>query len=673
MDFRILGSVGIVDGTTVLPLGGGMPRRLLAVLLAYRNSVVSTDRLVEVLWDEPPASAAATLQTYISRLRRFVDLADGRAALVNRAPGYVLEVPEPFVDAGRFEAGLAEGTALLELDPRAAHVVLERALDEWRGDAFAEFTDSEWLRPEAVRLEELRLVALETCVESVLRSGRHQETVGQLEALLVDHPLREGFTRQLMLALYRSGRQPEALRVAQEFRGTLRDDLGLDPSPELRALESAILEESSDLAWVAPAMPPPPLAGASPSADARRPVRDALPTETTALVGRERDLEMAGRLLETGRILTLFGPGGVGKTRLAHRLASTIAAQFTDGVRLIELGAVRDEHAVTAAVAAALDVQQRPNRSLADSIVELLAPQSLLLVLDNCEHVLDTTSELVELVLRWCPDVQVLATSREPLGIPAEVVWSVPPLPVPASVDEPLKVLRDVPAVQLFVERARSVHAAFVLDEENRAAVAEICMRLDGVPLALELAAARMRSMSAAQLAERLPERFRILAGSRRSTDPRHRTLRDLVQWSYDLLTPVEQRLFDRLSVFAGSFVIERAERVCAGNGIDVRDIPILLGVLVDKSMLIAQDGRFRQLETLREFGREQLAASPAADGVRAAHTAVHADLARAARAASAAATKRGGWRSSKPASTTCARHTVPRSRWATPTARCAS
>ena len=253
-------------------------------------------------------------------------------------------------------------------------------------------------------------------------------------------------------------------------------------------------------------------------------------------------------------------------------------------------------------------MQQRPNRSLDDSIVELLASQSLLLVLDNCEHVLDTTSELVELVLRWCPDVQVLATSREPLGIPAEVVWSVPPLPVPASVDEPLKVLRDVPAVQLFVERAAFGAPDFVLDDENRAAVAEICIRLDGVPLALELAAARMRSMSAAQLAERLPERFRILAGSRRSTDPRHRTLRDLVQWSYDLLTPVEQRLFDRLSVFAGSFVIERAERVCAGNGIDVRDIPVLLGVLVDKSMLIAHDGRFRQLETLREFGREQLA-----------------------------------------------------------------
>ncbi len=353
--------------------------------------------------------------------------------------------------------------------------------------------------------------------------------------------------------------------------------------------------------------------------------------ETTALVGRERDLELAGRLLETGRILTLFGPGGVGKTRLAHRLAGTIADQFSDGVRLIELAPVRDEGAVGAAFAAALDVQQRPGRTLDESIVELLASRSVLLVLDNCEHVLDTTSELVEQVLQWCPDVQVLATSREPLGIPAELVWSVPPLPVPARADLPLDELAEVAAVQLFVERAGSAQAGFELDESNCAAVAELCIRLDGVPLAIELAAARMRSMSPQQLAEMLPDRFRVLAGSRRATDPRHRTLRDLVAWSYDLLTADEQLLFDRVSVFAGPFVPERAERVCGGNGIDERDVAVLLGVLVDKSMLVAQDGRYRMLETLREFGREQLAARPDADAIRDAHVAVHAELSRAA------------------------------------------
>jgi predicted ATPase/DNA-binding SARP family transcriptional activator len=618
VDFRVLGSVGIVDGSALLPLGGGLPRRLLAVLLAYRNTVVSTDRLCDVLWDAPPESAMATLQSYVSRLRRFVDL-DAGASLVHRAPGYVLEVADAAVDAGRFEAGLAAGRDLLADDPVAGLARLDDALAEWRGDAFAEFATTEWIRPEAVRLEELRLVATEARFDAQLRVGRHHDVVGEVDALRVEHPLREKLTRQAMLALYRSGRQAEALRVAQQFRATLRDDLGLEPSSELRDLEAAILDERAELAWVPADVPA--------ARERATPARHALPIETTALVGRERDLELAGRLLDTGRILTLFGPGGVGKTRLAHRLAGSIADQFADGVRLVELAAVRDERAVAAAVAAALDVQQRPQRSLDDSIVELLGTRSVLLVLDNCEHVLDTTSELVEQILRWCPGVQVLATSREPLGIPAEVVWSVPPLPVPARVDASLDELAESAAVQLFVERARSARPDFVLDDDNRAAVAELCIRLDGVPLALELAAARMRSMSPAQLADRLPERFRVLAGSRRATDPRHRTLRDLVEWSYDLLTPVEQLLFDRLSVFAGAFDLDRAERVCAGDGIDARDVAGLLGVLVDKSMLVASDGRFRLLETLRDFGREQLAARSDADAVRAAHVAVHADL----------------------------------------------
>jgi predicted ATPase/DNA-binding SARP family transcriptional activator len=622
VDFRVLGSVGIVDGRALLPLGGGMPRRLLAVLLAYRNTVVSTDRLCDVLWSEPPESAAATLQSYVSRLRRFVDL-DDSALLVHRAPGYVLEVADSAVDAGRFEAGLAAGHELLAHDPVAGLARLDDALAEWRGDAFAEFAETEWIRPEAVRLEELRVVAAEARIDAQLRVGRHHEVVGEVDALRVDHPLRERLTRQAMLALYRSSRQAEALRVAQQFRATLREELGLEPSTELRDLEVAVLEEHDDLAWVPPDLPV--------TAERATPSRHALPVETTALVGRERDLELAGRLLDTGRILTLFGPGGVGKTRLAHRLAGSIADQFADGVRLVELAPVRDERAVAAAVAAALDVQQRPHRSLDDSIVELLAARSLLLVLDNCEHVLDTTSELVEQILRWCPDVQVLATSREPLGIPAEVVWSVPPLPVPPSADASVAELSNSAAVQLFVERARAARPDFELDDSNRAAVAELCIRLDGVPLALELAAARMRSMSAAQLAERLPERFRVLAGSRRATDPRHRTLRDLVEWSYDLLTPVEQLLFERLSVFAGAFDLDRAERVCAGDAIDARDVVGLLGVLVDKSMLVAQDGRFRLLETLRDFGREQLVARPDADAVRTAHVAVHTDLAREA------------------------------------------
>jgi predicted ATPase len=396
----------------------------------------------------------------------------------------------------------------------------------------------------------------------------------------------------------------------------------------VRDLETAILEERDELTWE----PPPASARRNSGLMTRPDSRRSMPAESTPLVGRERDLELAARLFESARILTLFGSGGVGKTRLAYRLATTVAADFRDGIRLVELAPLRAQSAVAAAVGDALDVQQRPNRSLPDSIVEMLASQHLLLVLDNCEHVLDTTSELVELILRWCPNVRVLATSREPLGIPAEVVWSVPPLPVPTDRADPIDALAGIPAVQLFVERARAARHDFELDDATAAAVAEICIRLDGVPLALELAAARMRSMSAAQLAERLPERFRVLAGSQRATDPRHRTLRDLVQWSYDLLTGPEQRLFERLSIFAGSFDLERAERACAGHGIEQIDISDVLATLVDKSMVTAERSgprtRYRELETLREFGRERLAARPEWAAIRTAHAEVHVGLA---------------------------------------------
>ncbi|MDQ1508986.1 MAG: hypothetical protein QOG50_830, partial [Actinomycetota bacterium] len=545
VEFRVLGSVGIVDGNQPLPVGP-KPRRLLGILLAHRNTVVSADRLVAALWSDPPPAASATLQSYVSRLRRFVELGGERTSLANRAPGYILEVPDDLLDAARFERRLADGQALLDADPYAALDLIEAALAEWRGAAFAEFADAEWIQPEAIRLDELRVVAAEARIDAALRAGHHERVVGELEALLVDHPLRERFAAQLLLALYRSGRQAEALRAANQFGTRLREEFGLEPSVALRDLESAILEERDELTWIPPAV------GArreDESVMSRPDSRRSVPAESTPLVGRERDLELAARLFESARILTLFGPGGVGKTRLVHRLATTVESDFADGIRLVELAPLRDQTAVPAAVGDALDVQQRANRSLPDSIVEMLASRHLLLVLDNCEHVLDTTSELVELILRWCPNVRVLATSREPLGIPAEIVWSVPPLPVPTDRTDPIASLAENPAVQLFVDRARASRHDFELDASNAAAVAEICIRFDGVPLALELAAARMRSMSAEQLAVRLPERFRVLAGSRRATDPRHRTLRDLVQWSYELLTDAEQRLFERISI----------------------------------------------------------------------------------------------------------------------------
>ena len=625
MEFRVLGTVGIADGDQMLPVGGAQPRRLLAMLLAHRNAVVGVDRLIDALWEEPADSAQATLQSYVSKLRRFVELTGEGVQLVSRAPGYVLELPDAFVDAGRFERGLADGRSLLLLDAERALGCLEAALGEWRGEAFAEFADADWIRPEAIRLDELRVTAEEARADAELRLGRHDVVIGRLEALVDVHPLRERLWSQLMLALYRSGRQPEALRRSQDFRSGMRDELGLEPSAAMRDLETAILEERADLAWVPPAVVP-----RADDTRARRGPARTVPEPPTPLIGREDDLELAARLFESGRLLTLFGPGGVGKTRLAYRLAGDLGDRFADGVRLIELAPLRDPVAVTAAFADALDVQQRPQRSLEDSIVELLAHQHALLVVDNCEHVLDDVSEIVARLLAWCPDLHVLATSREPLGIPAEVVWSVPPLRLPADDRD-----RDGPgesaAVQLFVARAAAASPDFVLDDGTVTSVVEICRRLDGLPLALELAAARMRSMSASELAERLPDRFRVLAGARRATDPRHRTLRDLVQWSYDLLGSDEQLLFERLSLFAGWFDLDRAERICGDHGIERHDVAALLATLVDKSMVTVQNlggaARYRLLETLRDFGRELLDTRPEAELVRSEHVAVHVAL----------------------------------------------
>jgi predicted ATPase/DNA-binding SARP family transcriptional activator len=623
VECRVLGSVEVVDDGSALSLGGSKARLLLAILLAERGRVVSLDRLVDGLWGpHPPATAVPTLQTHVSRLRRLFTSAPDPPRIETRPPGYRLEIAEHHLDAARFEAGVGQARGALDRhDPRTALRAVEKALGEWRGPAFAEFAGLDVVRAEATRLDELRVVAHEVAVGARLACGEHAEVIAPLEALVAEYPLRERLWAQLMLALYRSGRPGEALQRSRELRDLLREQLGLSPSPELRTLESDILAERPELTWAGLV--------ADPAATASGAARDPAP-----LFGRDGELVVVRRLVAENRLVSVTGPGGVGKTRLVQELLTDFAAAHPDGIRWVELAPVRGGESAVAAVASTLELQRRPERSLADSIVEALAPQQLLLVLDNCEHVLDGIAALVARILRRCLSVRVLTTTREPLGLPGEVTWALPPLAVPSSGTVSLDEVRASTAVALFAARAGAARAGFTLDEANRRAVAEICIRLDGLPLALELAAARVRSMTPADLADRLDARFRLLAGAR-SPELRHRTLFDVVRWSYDLLGPVEQTLFARLCVFAGGFDLARAEDVCASADLDRSAVAPLLAALVDKSMVVATESggrmRYRLLETLREFAREQLRLRPDAAATRLAHARSHLRTARAA------------------------------------------
>jgi predicted ATPase/DNA-binding SARP family transcriptional activator len=592
LELRVLGGIELMRGGASVPIGGPKPRLVLAVLVAYRGSVVSTERLCQELWgDDAPEDPPAVLQSHLSRLRR---LLRPEAEIVARPPGYVLDVDGEAVDAGRFEQLCARAHATE--DPKVAVDRLQAALDCWRGAAFDEFADLDWARGESVRLDELRANAHEDLLQARLDLGEHSALVGELEALVAEHPLRERLWRQLIVALYRSGRSAEALRRASALRRLLRDELGLEPSPEVRELEARVLSDDPTLMHT--------------KAPARRAAPRRLPVETTQLVGRSDDLERIVGSVQRDRLLTLTGPGGVGKTRLAREVASELWDQLGGEVFVAELAPVRDPLSTVAAIATAVDVQQRQHLSVEETLVEYLRARQALLVLDNCEHLRATVAPLAHRLLSLCPEVTIVATSREVLGLPGEHVFRVGPLetaPEGSSADA----VFDAAAVRLFVERARAARAGFALEPDDVDVIAEIVRRLDGLPLAIELAAARVRAMSLRALAERLDQRFELLAGAQTSMIARHRTLHDLVAWSHELLDPDEQRLFARLCVFAGTFPLEAAEEVCADDELGGASVPRLLANLVDKSMVQLVDNcrpRYRVLETLREYGRETLA-----------------------------------------------------------------
>ena len=804
IEFHLLGPFEADCGGRPVDVGSGKQRALLAMLLLRLNRVVSRDALFNELWGEsPPASATTTLHSLVSRTRRALAVAGGGAAdLVVRArePGYVLEGDPDCLDVHRFEQHVARAREdLRHGEPQAAARGLHRALDLWRGDALSDLVDAGFARAAASRLEEARLTAVEDLADAELACGRPSDAVALLEPHVTAHPFRERGWGQLMLALYRVGRQAEALAAYQNARRMMVDELGLEPTPALRRLEERILHQSSELdgpeprspvlasrptacrptddtvaflftdieastrRWegdpramaqdlarhdellrrhveiaggevfhhtgdgVAAAFPTAcaalaaavtgqqallaePWIGAgtlrvrmavhSGAAEARggsyfgptlnraarllstasggqilcsqaaldlarddlpagvsildlgehaladlvrpehvfqvsarglpsvfAPLRSSgarrhnLPHALSRFVGRASELDELRRLLATTQLLTLTGVGGAGKTRLALELAEGALDHFADGVWLVELGPVRDPALVATEVCTAVgvppDVLSGSSSRLEEQLCAHLRGRRALIILDNCEHLIEVSAQLAHTVLAACPQVSVLSTSREVLGLPGEVVWRVPSLSLPPAEPAGVDDLAPSDAVTLFCERAGTAQPGFALSTANVAAVAQICRRLDGIPLALELAAARIRVLSAHQVAERLDDRFRLLTGGARTAVPRHQTLRAAMDWSYEALSRPEQSVLRRLAIFPASFDLDAAEavaRIDDGDGLLSTpgfEILDLLSRLVDKSLLVAHPAgtevRYRLLETVRQYAAERL------------------------------------------------------------------
>jgi predicted ATPase/DNA-binding SARP family transcriptional activator len=579
--FRILGPLEVtVDGAPVA-IGGPKPRALLATLLLRPGAVVSTDRLVAAVWgDDPPRTALGALRAYVSRLRAVLAPFEAGERLRYRAPGYALAVADDELDAAEFAKLVVEARECASVaDHERAVELLDAALALWRGDALAEFDCAE-IDVDITPLADLRLIAREERAEAMLHLGCGYQVVTELEALVQRFPKRERLAVLLMRALYSGGRQADAFTVYRELRRRLVDELGVEPSELTRRVHRQLLEHDPALA---PAGPEPPT---------------NLPRRATGFVGRGEEISRVATAVRDARLVTLTGVGGVGKSRLALEVAAALdRSRFPDGVWLCELAPLADGTPVSHAVAAALRMRQRNDLTIEQSVIEYLKSRKLLLVLDNCEHVLDASAWLTDRVVANCSDVVVLATSREALGVQGEQVWPVPPL----SVDD---------ATSLFAQWARAARPDFHPDRETEGTVADICRRLDGLPLAIELAAARMRVMSASEVAQRLGD-ARLLAGRSRTAQPRHQSLTAAIDWSYRLLSECEQRLFTRLSVFAGGGDLAAVHAVCAEPDTTETETLDLLTALVDKSMVVTASGpggtRYRVLETLRAYGRERL------------------------------------------------------------------
>ncbi|MGV9247098.1 AfsR/SARP family transcriptional regulator [Streptomyces sp. NPDC003710] len=639
--YRILGTTQAfcADGTPV-PIGGARLRALLTVLALRAGRPVPVALLVDEVWDgDPPADATGALQALVGRLRRTL----GPDAVESADGGYRLAAAPDDVDLHRFERLAGEGLrALADGDPGKAAVVLDDALALWHGPALADLPDR---AAEGARWETRRLDARRGRLAAALGLGDGERHLPELTALCDLHPFDESLQALRLRALRDAGRPAEALAAYEEVRQLLADRLGSDPGPELRALHGQLLH--GQVARI----PAPVPSGAPPHADAPHatvPHTPAAPpggtgsvpsprpgnlrARLTSFVGRDTDIETLRGDLAAARLVTLLGPGGAGKTRLSQEAAEAVAREAPDGVWLAELAPLDDPEAVPEAVLTAVGAREtvlrgagaEEMRVVADRhddpllrLAEHCSRRRMLLILDNCEHVVDAAARLVDHLLRHCPGLTVLATSREPLGVPGELLRPVGPLPQPY-------------ALKLLADRGAAARPGFRVDadEETAAAAAEICRRLDGLPLAIELAAARLRMLSPRQIADRLDDRFRLLTSGSRTLLPRQQTLRAVVDWSWDLLDADERAVLRRLSVFSGGCDLTAAEAVCGPAALEA------LGSLVDKSLVVAApsgDGqmRYRLLETVAEYAGERLDESGERPDAERAHLTYYRELAR--------------------------------------------
>jgi len=588
MQIQLLGPVEAADDGPI-NLGGRKQRTLAALLASHDGQAVSADQCIDALWGEsPPDGAVHSLQTYISALRRLID-PERTGLLESGSDGYRLVVN---TDAAAFETAITDTE--ITLDELAA------ALSLWRGRPLGELGDDAWARGFVTRFEQLRMLATDDLASARLAAGDPETVVLEMEQAIEEQPFHETFWAHYMTALYQTGRQADSLRAFTRLKENLGKELGIEPSAELMAMEERILLQDPTLARSVT-------------------TPNNLPAEVSSLVGRDDDVADVLELLEGSRLVTLVGSGGVGKTRLGLAVARAAMESNPDGVWFIDLAPIESGKLVLPAIAEAFDIEPPALRPLEDALSDAIGDLSMLFVIDNCEHLIEEAAAAASMLLHRSSNSRVLATSQEVLQISGETARRVPSLTLPATsadADE----IADCDAADLFSQRARAADPSFRITDDNAAAVASVCRHLDGIPLAIELAAARVRTLSVGQLDERLGETFDVLTSRGRDVLPRHRTLRATIEWSHDHLDEAARDFFHQLGVFVGSFTAEAAAGV---TGLTDDEVLEAIDGLVAQSILQAIPGetrRFRLLETLHHYALERLDESGHLDELRTRH-----------------------------------------------------